>query len=110
MGQHVRISKDKAKFARSAEQIYRQVFRNIKVIYRTPRPVYELEDLNKKLIDGQFYEEELTPVRFDNQTPFQMDKIVATKVRRGIKEHLVKWKVYNSDFNSWVKAWDFKKI
>jgi len=33
------------------------------VIHRTPRPVYKLENLNKQLIDGQFYEKELTPVR-----------------------------------------------
>ena len=77
---------------------------------RTPRPVYELEGLNKQLIDGQFYEEELTPLRFTKQTQFQIDKIVATRVRRGIKEHLVCWRVYNSDFDSWVKASDIKKI
>ena len=60
-GQHVRISKEKAKFAKSAKQNFStEIFRIIKVIHRTPRPVYELEDLNRKVIDGQFYEEELT--------------------------------------------------
>ena len=59
VGQHVRISKEKAKFAKSAEQNFStKIFRIIKVIHRTPRPVYELEDLNRKVIDGQFYEEE----------------------------------------------------
>ena len=52
------MSKEKAKFAKSAEHNFNtEVFRIIKVIRRTPRPVYDLEDLNKKLIDGQFYEE-----------------------------------------------------
>jgi hypothetical protein len=89
VGQHVRISKEKAKFAKSAEQNFStEVFRIIKVIRRTPRPVYELEDLNRKVIDGQFYEEELTPVRITKQTQFQIDKILATRVRRGIKQHL----------------------
>jgi len=111
VGQHVRISKEKMRFAKSAEQNFStEIFRIIKVIRRTPRPVYELEDLNKQLIHGQFYEEELTPVRITKQTQFQIDKIVRTRVRRGIKEHLVRWKGYSSDFDSWVKASDIKKI
>ena len=111
MGQHVGISKEKIKFAKSAEQNFStEIFRIIKVIRRTSRPVYELEDLNKQLIHGQFYEEELTPVRITKQTQFQIDKIVRTRVRRGIKEHLVRWKGYSSDFDSWVKSSDIKKI
>jgi len=34
---------------------------------RTPRTIYELEDLNKTPIEGQFYQEELTPVRITKQ-------------------------------------------
>jgi len=46
VGQHVRISNEKMKFAKSAEQNFStEVFRIIKVIHRTPRPVYELGDL-----------------------------------------------------------------
>jgi len=64
VGQNVRISKEKIKFAKGGEQNYTtEVFRIIKVIRRTPRPVYELEDFNQKVIDGQFFNEELTPVR-----------------------------------------------
>jgi len=55
VGQNVRISKEKTKFAKGGEQNYStEVFRIIKVIRRTPRPAYELEDLNQKVIDGQF--------------------------------------------------------
>jgi hypothetical protein len=97
-------------FAKSAEQNFStEVFRIIKVIHRIPRPVYALEDLNNKLIDGQFYEE-LTPVRITKQTQFQIDKIIATRVRRGIKQHLDRWRGYSSDFDSWIPASDIKKI
>jgi len=55
VGQHVRISKEKAKFTKSATQNFTtEIFRIVKVISRTPRPVYELEDLNKKSIDSFF--------------------------------------------------------
>ena len=59
------------------------------MIPRTPRPVYELEDLKHQPIDGSFYTEELTPVVVTKQTQFKIDKILSTRVRRGIKDHKV---------------------
>ena len=44
------------------------------------------------------------------ETEFQIDKIVRTRNKNGIKQHLVKWKSYDETFNSWVKATDIKKI
>ena len=47
-GQHVGISKEKMNFVKSAEQNFStEILRIIKVIRRTLRPYYELEDLNK---------------------------------------------------------------
>ena len=108
---HVRISKEKMKFAKGGEQNYTtEVFRIIKVIRRTPRPAYELEDLNQKVIDGQFFNEELTPVRKTKRTTFQIDKILATRVRRGILEYLVRWKGYGPLFDSWINTARVKNI
>ena len=48
VGQHVRISKEKTKFAKGGEQTFStQIFRIKKVTELRPRPAYELEDLNK---------------------------------------------------------------
>jgi len=53
VGQHVRISKEKMKFAKGGEQTFStEIFRITKVIEREPRPVYELGDLNKTPIEG----------------------------------------------------------
>jgi len=58
VGQHVRISKEKMNFAKVSEQTFSMViFRITKVRERRPRPVYELEVLNKTPIEGQFYGE-----------------------------------------------------
>ena len=77
LGQHVRISKEKMKFAMASEKNFStEIFRISKVTYRTPRPVYELEDLNQTPIDGLFYGEELTPVRISKRTMYQIDKIL----------------------------------
>jgi hypothetical protein len=72
--------------------------------------LYELEDLNHKVIDGQFYNEELTPVQFIKRTTFNIDKILSTRVRRGIREYLVRWKDYVPDFDSWINAASVKNI
>ena len=77
MGQRARISKEKMKFAKGSEQIYTdKIFRIVKVIRRTPRSVYELDDLNGTLIEGQFYGEELTPVRVTKRSVYKIDKIL----------------------------------
>jgi len=75
VGQHVRISKEKMKSAQGGEQTFcTEIFRITKVIQRRPRPIYELEDLNKAPIAGQFYAEELTPVRISEETTYKIDK------------------------------------
>jgi hypothetical protein len=69
MGQHVRISKEKMRIAKAALQNFStEIFELAKVIERSPRVIYELEDLNGTPINGQFYREELTPVRVSNRT------------------------------------------
>jgi hypothetical protein len=111
IGQHVRISKEKIKFAKGGEQNYTtEVFLIIKVICRIPRPVYELEDLNQKLIDGQFFNEELSTVLITKRTTFKIDKILSTRVRRGFREYLVRWKGYCLDFDRWINYASVKKI
>ena len=44
------------------------------------------------------------------QTEFEIDKIVRTRNKICIKQHLVKWRGYDETFNSWVNSSDIKKI
>jgi len=111
VGLHVCISKEKMRFAKAAEQNFSsEFFRVAKVIDRWPHAVYELEDLNGTPIDGQFYREELTPVRVTDRTSFKIDKILDKKVRRGFREYLVRWQVNSQDFYFWVPAASVKNM
>jgi hypothetical protein len=98
-------------FAKGTEENYStRIFKIIKVIPKSPRPVHELEDLNQTPIEGKVYAEELTPVRISKRTTFQIDIILDRRVRRGIVECLFKWRGYSQDFNSWVPASSVKNI
>jgi len=97
VGQHVRISKEKVKLTKGVEQNYTtEIFKVRKVVHRTPRPVFELEDLRGQEIEGQFNTEELVPVRITKQTTYKIDKILDKRVRRGILEYLVRRKGYSA--------------
>jgi hypothetical protein len=111
VGDHVRISKQKLLFTKGYEQTYStELFRVAKVIQRRPQPVYQLTDLQSRPIEGMFYNYELVKVTITPDTGFQIDKIVRTRNKNGIKQHLVKWKGYDESFNSWVNAGDIKDL
>jgi len=110
VGQHVRISREKIKFAKSAEQnLSTEIFRIEKVLERRPRPLYELEYLNGTPLEGQFYQEELTRVRVTRRTVYKIGKILNKRVKRGILEYPVRWGCYSKDFDSWIPASSVKK-
>ena len=72
----MRISKE-MKFAKGGKQNFStDIFRITKVIKRRPQPVYELENLNKTAIEGQFFGEELTSLRISKQITYEVDKIL----------------------------------
>ena len=71
-------------------------------------PEYELQDLLGKHIEGQFYDGELSPVHVRKRANYALDKKLRKRVRRGILEYLVRWRRYNSDFDSWIPASSIK--
>ena len=111
IGDNVRISREKIKFEKGFQQTFStEIFKVSKIVRRFPQPVYELEDLRGIPIEGQFYREELTPVIITKNTPYKIDKILGTRVRKGIREHFVLWRGYGSDFDSWMPASSIQKL
>ena len=66
--------------------------------------------MNGTPIDGQFYQEELITVRIIRRTTYKIEKILYKRVRRGIREVLVRWQGYSQEFDSWVPAASVKNI
>jgi len=102
---------EKMKFTKGGEQNYTtEIFKVRKVVHRTPRPVFELEDLRGQETEGQFCSEELVPVRVKKQTTYKIDKILNKSVRRFVLEYLVRWRGYGADFNFCVPATDIQSV
>jgi len=111
VGDLVRITKEKVKFAKGYEQTFStEIFRVVKVIRRVPQPVFELSDLQDCPIEGQFYNDEHVKVTVSPQTELEIDKIVRTRNKCGIKQHFVKWRGYEETLNTWVNSTDIKKL
>ena len=60
---------------------------------------YVINDLNGEETTGTFYEKELQKT---NQKGFRIEKVI----KRKSDKLYVKWKVYNSSFNSWINKKD----
>ena len=95
VGDHVRISKYKNIFAKGYSPNCTEKVFVVSKIKNTVLWTYVINDLNGEKIIGTFYEKEL---RKTNQKEFRTDKVIK---RKGGKFY-VKWKGYDSSFNSWI--------
>jgi hypothetical protein len=77
-----------------------------RISYRTKRagiPIYKLIDMNKEVVIGTFYTEELT--KTTPQDKYLVQKVLKTRKRRGHPaESLVRWLHHGSKFDSWIES------
>ena len=99
------------KFAKSAKLNFStEIFRIAKVRERSPRPLYELEDLNWTPIEGQFYHDVLTRVCVTRLTAYKLDKILNKRVRRTFLLYLARWQGYSKDFDFCAPASSVRNV
>ena len=99
VGDHVRISKYKNIFAKGYAPNWSEETFVIKEIKNTVPWTYVIDDLNCEEIIGAFYRKVLKKI---GQQEFRIKKVVKKK---GNKLY-VKWKGYDSSFNSWIDKKD----
>ena len=96
---HVRISKYRNIFAKGYTTNWSEEVLVIKKVKNTGPWTYVINYLNGEEITGTFYKKELQKT---NQTEFWIEKVIR---RKGDKLY-VKWKGYDSSFNSWIDKKD----
>ena len=94
-GDRVRISKNKNVFAKGYLLNWSEEVFVVNKIKNTVPWTYEINDLNGEKIIESFYEKELQKA---SQEEFRIEKVIK---RKGDKIY-VKWKGYDSSFNSWI--------
>ena len=101
VGDQVRISTHKKIFDKGYLQNWtNEIFTVSKV--RQTRPItYELTDASNEVVEGTFYKEELQKTRVPDL--FLIEKVIRKKRDKdGKMKYYVKWKGYDSKFNSWT--------
>jgi hypothetical protein len=71
--------------------------------------MYVIEDMDKQIIVGKFYKEELQDIGKTPPEVFRIEKIIKTRGIGKHKQHWVKWVGYNNSHNSWVSAFNLIK-
>ena len=99
VGDHVRISKYKNILAKRYTPNWSEDVFVISKIKNTVSWTYVFNDLNGEEITGTFYEKKLQKT---NQKEFRIEKVI----KRKDDKLYVKWKGYNSLFNSWIDKKD----
>jgi hypothetical protein len=114
MGDYVRITKYKSIFSKGYERNWNnEVFQIDKILLNNALPMYELIDLTNQKVKQKFYSQELQLVsinirEMEKKNVFHYDQILDTRVVKGKKEFLVRWRYYPDSLNSWVKEKDLE--
>ena len=96
IGDRVRLSLEKNIFEKGYDTNWTQEIFEIYDIRYSNVPYYYLKDLNNEKLQGTFYQEELQKTKQDDL--YTIEKILKTN-----KDKIyVKWRGYDSSFNSWI--------
>ena len=79
-----------------------EIFTISQVLYTEPL-TYKIKDWNGEDVQGSFYEYELT--KFNKQDDkYEVEKIIKSRITKGIKEYLVLWRGYPKSMATWIPA------
>ena len=99
-GELVRVSRVKGDFEKGYLPNWTEQHYRVEGTKGHQRRVYKLQNIQGEPIDGEYYQEELQPIR---ENEFRVERIVKRrKLGDGTSEALVKWKGWTDKFNTWV--------
>jgi len=107
----VRISKLKKPFQRHYSEHWTiEVFKIKGRKMKENIPIYTLTDYGEvpKPIEGTFYENELQKVFINENTLFNIEEVVRTRIKNRREESEIKWLGWPKDFNTWIPTKEIK--
>ena len=107
IGETVRMAKDKGVFEKGFLPNYSDEIVKIHGIKKGHANLYTLQDDKGKNFSTRFYGEELSKTRKDAETTYRIDEILKTRIRKGKKEHYVKFIGYPEP--EWIKDTDMEE-
>ena len=100
VGDSVRISKNSRLFTKGYTTNWSEELFTVSSVLRTIPVTYTIKEYSGDLISGTFYERELQKSQKETNL-FEIEEIIDTRLLRGQKQSLVKWKGYPSSYNEW---------
>ena len=104
----MRISNLRSKFTRGYHQNFTtEVWIIHKVLENLPLPRYIVKDQNDEVLDSVLNENEIvkyTPVKYN------IEKIIKSRWRKGVKQVLVRWQGYGPAFDSWIDNKELESV
>lgn len=121
VGDPVRLSKRKKTFEKAYYQNWTDEIFFVAHVSNNTRPTtFRISDFNGELLEGVFYQQELTPVRFDAEGRqkhkgkgqiYAVEEVLDEEIRKDGKKYLyVKWRGYPDSDNTWIRADQFSSI
>lgn len=119
IGDPVRLSKRKRTFEKAYYQNWTDEIFYIAHISNTNPPIYKLADSEGEILEGVFYREEITPIRFDEKLDYKrrgigkvyaVEQVLKEEMRKDGKYVFVKWRGFPDSANSWIRADQFMSV
>jgi hypothetical protein len=112
IGDHVRITQIKTTFSRVYdEQMSREIFIIRARQYKEGLPIYHLDDIMGEAIQGGFYQKEISKVDYNpEEQDFKVDRVLARRTKKGVKESLVSFLGWPPKFNQWLPNSQIKDL
>ena len=103
VGDRVRIARKKGHFEKGYEPNWSEELFKVVTVQRTNPRTYKLEDMESEPVIGTFYRQNLLK---STQDIYFIDKVLAKRVKKGVKEVKVQWSGYGKSFNEWIPEED----
>ena len=110
VGDRVRLTYLRNPFHRGYQENYIEEVFTITRKYKTHPPRYKLKDHKGEEIKGSFYEPELQKAYVDENTVYNIEKILRYKTKNKERFALVRWSGYGKDSDSWIPVADLQKV